>query len=166
MSARELIDDSLLLSTGSTPTRSCVPASAVVIAELIGVVADGAVALVRRDADPDGAVLRARVAVDLHSQHVGHQVVMVFEQSDWQGAIVIGVLRPHQDRFSEPSPGRIELEADGARLVVAAREQLVLRCGKASVTLTKAGKVLIEGTYVSSRSSGAHPIKGGSVDIN
>jgi hypothetical protein len=42
----------------------------------------------------------------------------------------------------------------------------VLRCGQASVTLTKAGKVLIRGTYVSSRSSGVNRIKGGSVQLN
>ena len=50
--------------------------------------------------------------------------------------------------------------------MVSARDQLVLRCGKASVTLTRAGKVLIEGTYVLSRSSGVNKIKGGSVQLN
>ena len=63
--------------------------------------------------------------------------------------------------------GRTPLvEADGERLVVDARDQLVLRCGKASITLTKAGKVLIQGTYLSSRSSGVNRIKGGSVQLN
>jgi hypothetical protein len=47
-----------------------------------------------------------------------------------------------------------------------APEQLVLRCGKASITLTKAGKVLIEGSYVSSKSTGVNRIKGGSVQLN
>ena len=43
---------------------------------------------------------------------------------------------------------------------------MVLRCGKASITLTKAGKVLIEGSYVLSRSTGVNRIKGGSVQLN
>jgi hypothetical protein len=47
-----------------------------------------------------------------------------------------------------------------------AREQLVLRCGAASITLTRDGKVLIQGAYVSHRSSGVMRIKGGSVQIN
>jgi hypothetical protein len=42
----------------------------------------------------------------------------------------------------------------------------VLKCGNASITLTKAGKILVEGTYVSNRSSGVMRIKGGSVQIN
>jgi hypothetical protein len=50
--------------------------------------------------------------------------------------------------------------------MVSAKEQLVLRCGKASITLTKEGKVLIQGAYVSSRSSGVNRIKGGSVQLN
>jgi len=63
-------------------------------------------------------------------------------------------------------PGHVEVDADGERLVVTAKEQIVLRCGKASITLTKAGKVLIQGAYVSSRSSGVNRIKGGSVQLN
>ena len=55
---------------------------------------------------------------------------------------------------------------DGERLVVAAKEQLVLRCGKAKITLTQAGKVLIEGTYVSTRATGVNRVKGGVVQIN
>lgn len=55
-------------------------------------------------------------------------------------------------------PGQVEVDADRQRMVVTAREQLVLRCGKASITLTKAGKVLIEGSYVLSRSTGVNLI--------
>ncbi|MEW5071937.1 hypothetical protein AB1P14_09365, partial [Pseudomonas aeruginosa] len=38
--------------------------------------------------------------------------------------------------------------------------------GKASITLTRAGKVIIRGAYLSSRSTGVNRIKGGSVQIN
>ena len=51
-------------------------------------------------------------------------------------------------------------------MVLSAQEEIVLRCGKASITLTKAGKVLIEGAYVLSRSSGVNRIRGGSVQLN
>jgi len=43
---------------------------------------------------------------------------------------------------------------------------LVLRCGKVAITLTQAGKVLIEGTYLSSRSTEVNSIKGDSVQLN
>ncbi len=58
------------------------------------------------------------------------------------------------------------MDADGQRMVVSAKEQLVLRCGQASITLTKAGKVLIDGTHVLSRASGVNRVKGGSVQLN
>lgn len=163
MSARESIQDRAF-PEAAWPV-ACLT-SGVVVADLLGVVADGALALVRRQDDPTAAVLHARCAVDLHSRHVGHRVVLAIEQGAAQGAIVVGVLRPLPAELADPSAGEFALEADGERLVVTAREQLVLRCGKASVTLTRAGKVLIEGTYLSSRSSGTHRIKGGSVDIN
>jgi hypothetical protein len=60
----------------------------------------------------------------------------------------------------------VEVDTDGERMIVSAKTQLVLRCGKASITLTQAGKVLIEGTYVSSRSTGANRLKGGSIHLN
>jgi hypothetical protein len=49
---------------------------------------------------------------------------------------------------------------------VQAAEELVLRCGDASITLTRAGKIILRGTYLLSRSSGVNRIKGGSVQIN
>ena len=55
---------------------------------------------------------------------------------------------------------------DGERLIFRANEEIVLRCGKASITLTKAGKIILRGAYVLSRSSGVNRIKGGSVQIN
>ena len=47
-----------------------------------------------------------------------------------------------------------------------ARKEIVLKCGKSSITMTRAGKVIIRGTYISTKSSGANRIKGGSVQIN
>jgi uncharacterized protein (DUF2345 family) len=58
------------------------------------------------------------------------------------------------------------VDADDERLVVTAKRQLVLRCGEASITLTRDGKVLVRGRYVSNRSTGVMRIKGGSVQIN
>jgi hypothetical protein len=78
----------------------------------------------------------------------------------------MGVIREGDGWPLEQSPGQVEVEADGERLVVSAREQLVLRCGKASITLTRAGRVIIRGESLLSRSSGVNRIKGGSVQIN
>ncbi len=60
----------------------------------------------------------------------------------------------------------VEVETDGRKVVVSAQRELVLRCGSASITLTAAGKILIRGAYVLTRSSGVNRIQGGSVQIN
>jgi hypothetical protein len=78
----------------------------------------------------------------------------------------MGVLREGAGWPLEQKPGQVEVDADGERMIVSAKEELVLRCGKASITLTKAGKVLIKGSYLLSRSSGVNRIKGGSVQLN
>ena len=51
------------------------------------------------------------------------------------------------------------MTADGKRVTVSADQEIVLKCGDASITLTAAGKVLIRGAYLLSRSSGANRIK-------
>jgi hypothetical protein len=78
----------------------------------------------------------------------------------------MGVLREDETWPRENVPGQIEVDADGARMMIQAREQLVLRCGNASITMTKAGKIIIEGSYVVSQSKGLNRIRGGSVQIN
>jgi hypothetical protein len=66
-----------------------------------------------------------------------------------------------------PQPDAIrDITIDGKTLTFDADEQIVLRCGKASITLTKAGKIIIRGAYLLNRSSGVNRIKGGSVQIN
>jgi len=60
----------------------------------------------------------------------------------------------------------VEAVADGERVLLQAERELVLRCGKASITLTRAGKILIRGAYVSSHADGAQRIRGGTVEIN
>jgi hypothetical protein len=59
-----------------------------------------------------------------------------------------------------------EVSVDGKAVQFNAEEQIVLKCGKASITLTRAGKVIIRGAYLLNRSSGVNRIKGGSVHIN
>ena len=57
-------------------------------------------------------------------------------------------------------------KADDEKLILTAEKEIVLRCGLASITLTRAGKVILRGAYLLSRSSGVNRIKGGSVQIN
>lgn len=134
---------------------------------LIGFKDDARTPLVFYPGQPGVAAIAAATIVDLHGAHIGRQLVLMFEKGEPARPIVMGLLRSRQQPWPlPPQPGLVEVEAGGERLIVSANEQLVLRCGKASITLTKQGKVLIQGAYVSNRSSGVMRIKGGSVQIN
>ena len=137
----------------------------VIIGELLAIADDGKSPLVTYPGQPGTAALRARTVLDLHGAHIGQSVVLSFEGGDAARPIVMGVLR-QTESLPLDVPGNVQIDIDGQRMVVSAKEQLVLQCGKASITLTKAGKVLIAGSYVSSRSTGVNRVKGGSVQLN
>ena len=157
-------DAALEESVDSDLLRSVLPT--VAVGELIGITKNGRTPLVVYPGQPGSAGVPARSIVDLRGAHVGKRVALLFESGDTSRPIVAGVLRDHEGWPLTDEPGQVEVDADGDRMIVSARTQLVLRCGRASITLTKEGKVLIQGTYVSSRASGVHKIKGGSVQIN
>ena len=140
----------------------------IIVGELIGMTNEGRTPLICYPGQPGTAALSARSTIDLHGKHIGKQVVLMFEANDPARPIIMGVLQSSEGSSLEQRPDQVEVEveADGERMIVSAKEQLVLRCGKASITLTKAGKVLIKGSYVLSRSSGVNRIKGGSVQLN
>jgi hypothetical protein len=100
---------------------------------------------------------------------VGAEVVLVFEQDDEARPIIVGLLSDPATQavgFALP-PGILdELLVDRRKLVLNARDAIVLRCGKASVTLQANGAIVIKGTRLVSRSSGCNKIKGASVQIN
>ena len=138
----------------------------VVTGTLIGFKDEGQTPLVLYAGQPGTAAVAAATVLDLHGAHVGRSVVLMFENGDPSRPIIMGMLRTARAWPLPDQPATVEVDVDGERMVVTAKEQLVLRCGKASITLTKAGKVLIHGAYVSNRSSGVMRIKGGSVQIN
>ena len=50
--------------------------------------------------------------------------------------------------------------------VIQGRESLVLRCGRARLTLLRSGRILLEGTYVEACAEGVVRLQGGSIRIN
>ena len=155
-----------LVEAQSTKTPHPAAPTGVVIGELVGIKDEGRTPLVTYAGQPGSAALTARSVVDLYGPHIGNEVVLMFEGGDAGKPIVMGVLRESEGWPLAEQPGQVEVDADGQRLIVSAKEQVVIRCGKASITLTKAGKVLIQGTYVLSHSAGVSRIKGGAVQIN
>lgn len=156
------------IQTTSEPPRL----DGVVIGTFIGL-NDAGEPLVDFPANTAGEHILARSAVTLSKGAIGREVALLFEGGDPRRPIVMGFIQ-HPERISPTSPESIRsetpnlmgAEVDGERLVFTAKKEIVLRCGKASITLTRAGKVLIRGAYLLSRSSGVNRIKGGSIQLN
>ena len=119
-----------------------------------------------------GHPVPARFAVPLTPADVGSELVLTFEGGDPGKPIVIGrLLRPDASaeqvvEVHRPDPDARPAARSEEQLVFSAEREIVLRCGEASVTLTRAGKILLRGTYLLSRSTGINRIKGGAVQIN
>jgi hypothetical protein len=89
------------------------------------------------------------------------EALIVFENEAADKPIVTGLLAPPPQAAAE----RVAT-VDGRRVVIDGRDEIVLRCGEASITLRRNGRVVIRGTYVETRAQGVNRIKGGSVQIN
>jgi hypothetical protein len=112
--------------------------------------------------------LEARTTVSFTSSDIGKQVALLFESGNPKKPVIIGKIQvpvrvaPEQMNALQ----KIDATLDGERLTFTAGSEIVLRCGKASITLTRAGKIIIRGAYLLNRSSGVNKIKGASVQIN
>ncbi len=136
----------------------------VVIGVIVGFTDKGK-PLVAFSGNPSKTGIAAGSTTVFEHEDAGCQVALLFEGGDPERPIIIGRIQ-HPEDIVKPRQRQTSTELDGERLEFSAKKEIVLRCGKASITLTKAGKIIIRGSYVLSRSSGANRIKGGSVQIN
>ena len=139
--------------------------------------------------------LVAMTTQEITRKHIGRQVALLFANGETSQPVIVGLIHnPLSDilenfsvaeaQATEQTPfpeisleesaalpainrdGEDQVIVDGKRVTIQGAEEITLKCGKASITLTKAGKILIRGTYLSNRSSGVNRILGGSVQIN
>jgi|HubBroStandDraft_6_1064221.scaffolds.fasta_scaffold10929_4 hypothetical protein len=158
----------------ATPRREPeAPAAASFSAVSIGriVAIRQATALVDYPANTSGELVSARSLVPVSEKEIAREVALAFEDNDPAKPLILGLLQSsdgHGTNGATASSAQqsVEVRADEGILILDARKEIVLRCGKSSITLTSAGKVLIRGEYLLSRSSGVNRIKGGSVQIN
>jgi hypothetical protein len=148
----------------SSAERKRIPG--VVVGTLVGFADAGATPLVTYHDQPGTAALPAQSTVNLHGGQIGRRTALMFEEGDPHRPIIVGCLQTTHAKALSTESEQVVVDADDDRLLVSAKERIVLRCGKASITLTKEGKVILQGAYVSSQSSGVLRIKGGSVQIN
>ncbi|GJL49595.1 MAG: hypothetical protein NPIRA01_08220 [Nitrospirales bacterium] len=107
----------------------------------------------------------ARSTVPITQKDVGREVLVVFESGETKTPFIVGLLW-NQEHNPPAQTKSITAKVDGEQVVIEGKKEIVLKCGKSSITLTKAGKILIRGAYLSSRSSGVNRLKGGSVQLN
>lgn len=107
-----------------------------------------------------------------HGVPINDKILIIFENDDPGLPIIIDAICYTLDDQAENDAVAFQVQEtedvtiDGRRVTFDAKEQIELRCGKSSIILTRAGKVLIRGAYLLSRSTGANRIKGGSVQLN
>ena len=88
----------------------------------------------------------------------GIPVLLSFENGDVGAPVVVGIV---SNSFCPPQ-GQVAEE----ELVMTAERQIVLRCGKSTITLRRDGKITVRGAEITTRASGRNKIRGASVEIN
>jgi hypothetical protein len=159
------VDSSRRLTSSDAPGSQRVPGDCVRVGKLVAI-RDGLIPYVVFPGQSGTAAIAARTVTALSSGDIGREIVMSLIDGDQDQPVIIGRLVDDRARPLGGAVDEVEIDADGRRLLVTARDEIVLQCGKASITLTRTGKVVIRGTYVISRSSGVNCIKGGTVEIN
>lgn len=139
----------------------------VVIGSIVRLGSSGEVA-VEYPGAPVPTPLSASAAATFTPNDLGKPVALLFAGGDPSRPIAIGLVRNPEIPASAtgPSSDPVEVTLDGETVTLAARKEIVLRVGEASITLTRSGKILIDGAYVSTKSSGVNRIRGGSVQVN
>ncbi|MCF6336671.1 MAG: DUF6484 domain-containing protein [Gammaproteobacteria bacterium] len=126
-----------------------------------------------------GHTLAAITTLDLTQQHTGRQVALLFANGNMYTPVVIGLIHsPLQDMLERFNPSQTDnnnqeseikvddIHIDGKKLIIEAKEEIVLQCGKSSIMLNKEGKISLRGTKISTRSTGTTRIMGASVHLN
>lgn len=169
------------IKTTQTVAQPAIAAAEIFIGEFVGFDTDQQ-PLVAFDSAPQDTNVALTLA-ELTEQHIGKRVALQFVNASLEQPMIMGVIRESrledlvEFQTAEPESATqtptlaqrfdpIQASVDDERLTLTAQQEITLKCGKASITLTRAGKILIRGAYLSSRSSGVNRIKGGSVQIN
>lgn len=120
--------------------------------------------------------VQAKSVVLVTNRDVGRQVVLMFENGDVNAPVVLGLIQDQSNlageeqsviekvEHTEEIPETLIIEDETP--LTASRKELRLECGDSSITLTRAGKIVVQGNEIVTRSTGCTRIKGLSVELN
>jgi hypothetical protein len=146
--------------------KSSIRPAEVLIGRIVSIDEDG-IPIVDFPANPSGRPVPALATARYDLVYAGQAVALMFLEGDRARPLAIGVVaQPHTPNTMAVSTATSDLDEPPERLTFSATREIVLQCGRASIVLTRAGKVLMRGAYVSLRSSGMQRITGASVQIN
>lgn len=148
---------------GTPPTQR-----GVLVGVLVAFGADG-VPLVSYAGAPGPTGVAARATVQLDRSDVGRRVALLFEGEDLGSPIIIGCMLPSPVSGAAGKARRgavLKATLNEEDLELSATDRLVLRCGKASISLHADGSIEIRGTDLLSRASGQNRIRGASIHLN
>jgi len=158
------------------PRKSAIPESpepARINGVVIGTLADSGKSgrtLVHFPGIPSDGPLEAISTEDMTGKTPGSEVALGFVDGNPTLPIILGIIQKTGDQKASSeeisSEQNIDVRLDGETLTLSAEREIVLKCGKSSITLTRAGKIILKGAYLSNHSTGVNRIKGGSVQIN
>ncbi|MBI3560403.1 MAG: hypothetical protein HY080_01610 [Gammaproteobacteria bacterium] len=165
----------------TTSTTTLAPGE-IVIGSLVALDPQGQ-PLVNYPENPTGLPQQALSTSAITVQHIGRQVALLFAKGDPQRPVIMGLIHSPLHALIEnyevsltapitpnpvglPHPTLDDVSIDGKHVVIDAKEQIVLKCGDASITLTKEGKIVIRGKYLLNRSSGMYRLRAGSIQVN
>lgn len=97
------------------------------------------------------------------SAPIQREVVLLVDPYQKRDPVLLGYLTPLS---RSPADEDFEARVDGRRIELEGRDEIVLRCGDASITLRRNGRIAIRGVDVETRAAGTNRIRGGTVDIN
>src|SRR5262249_26876794 len=131
----------------------------------------------RVEHDGVSAPLVARIAASLDDATLAaaardqREVLLLFEDGDPSRPIVVALLRsqtPVVDALlTDPLPSIDKVaRIDGKRVLIEGKEEVVLQCGNASLTLRRDGKAVLRGVNIVSQAEQVHKVRGGKVQIN
>ncbi|PRQ05889.1 hypothetical protein ENSA5_00400 [Enhygromyxa salina] len=115
-------------------------------------------------------LLVALSLVPIGPSEFGRDVALEFIAGDPTRPLILGLVESPTpssptDEPAEPAEP-VELEVDGHRVIVHARQELSIRCGKASITLDANGRVVIKAVQILTQASGSHRIRVSSIQLN